>query len=223
MTNYRYLPLIAGVFTATLVISNTIATKIISVGPINLAAGIILFPIAYVFGDVLTEVYGYSASRKVIWAGVISQIVMVISYALAGALPPADFWHNQVEFEKTLNPVPQIALGSLCALFVGEFANSYVLAKLKVKMAGKSLSIRFVLSTLIGQLFDSIVFAFVAFGGIFEISKIIYIIICGWSAKVLWEILALPITIPITNWLKKAEGVDYYDKETNFNPFIIKG
>ncbi len=222
MTHYRYLPIVAGLFTATLVISNTIATKIIEVGPINLAAGIILFPIAYVFGDVLTEVYGYSASRKVIWAGVASQILMVAAYTAAGALPPAAFWHNQDAFTTTLNPVPQIALGSVCALFAGEFSNSYVLAKMKVMMAGKSVATRFVASTIVGQFFDSVVFGVVAFIGVFSMWNIFYMILWGWGLKVLWEVLALPLSLPVSSWLKKAEGVDFYDRDTDFNPFHIK-
>ncbi len=184
-------------------------------------AGIILFPITYVFGDVLTEVYGYSASRKVIWTGFFSLLVMVLSITIAQHLNPAPFWSLQPEFEHILGKVPRIVLASIIAFFCGEFANSFTLAKLKLKTKGKSMSTRFVLSTIIGQFIDTSVFVLIAFAGTMEIYNLIIVTASAWVLKVIWEVLALPISVPFVKWLKKVENEDYYDRETNFSPFKI--
>src|SRR5262249_30617111 len=149
---------ITGVFTATLLISNTLDNKIFQFGPIDLPAGVILFPLAYLFGDVLTEVYGYARSRQVIWTGFFSLILMVACYEVARILPAASFWKNQPAFEAVLGLVPRIVLASITAYFCGEFVNSYTLAKIKVRMNGKTMPLRFVASTIVGQFVDTVVF-----------------------------------------------------------------
>ncbi len=225
MKNHKYLPMITGIFTATLLISNTLDNKIflVGIGSLALPAGIILFPLAYLFGDVLTEVYGYAASRKVIWTGFVSLVLMVITYELARILPSAPFWTHQEAYEHILGRVPRIVLASMVAYFAGEFCNSYVLAKVKVKMQGKAMSVRFVLSTLVGQAVDTSVFVAIAFLGVFPTSELFSITFSGWAFKVGWEILALPITLPLVRLLKKVENEDYYDTNTNFNPFLLNG
>lgn len=227
MTNqqrYKYLPFLTGLFTATLLISNTIDNKIfmLGVGSLALPAGIILFPLAYIFGDVLTEVYGYAASRKVIWTGFVSLILMVLTYEAARILPPAPFWPHQDSYEHILGHLPRIVMASMLAYFAGEFCNSYALAKIKVKMAGQAMPLRFVVSTLIGQAVDTSVFVSVAFIGLYPTSNLLWMALTGWTFKVSWEIVALPVTLPIVRWLKKAENEDYYDRDTNFSPFSVE-
>jgi uncharacterized integral membrane protein (TIGR00697 family) len=221
--DYKYLPIIAGVFTATLLISNTLDTKIFSVGQLVLPAGIILFPIAYVFGDILTEVYGYSTSRKVIWAGFAALVLMVVTYEIARALPPAPFWKDQDAFDHVLGRVPRIVLASISAYFLGEFCNSYVLAKMKVRMQGRSMYLRFVASTIVGQAVDTIAFVLIAFAGVFPAAELVSLTIAGWAFKVGWEIVALPLTLWFVRFLKTAEQEDYFDTHTDFNPFRVLG
>lgn len=222
--DYKFLPIIAGIFTATLLISNTLDTKIFAFGSLALPAGVILFPIAYVFGDVLTEVYGYAVSRKVIWAGFFALVLMVITYEAARALPPASFWTDQEAFNHVLGRVPRIVLASITAYFLGEFCNSYVLAKMKVRMEGRAIYLRFVASTVVGQAVDTSAFVLIAFTAVFPPAELISITISGWAFKVAWEILALPITLRVVRFLKVAESEDYYDRTTNFNPFhLVEG
>jgi queuosine precursor transporter len=221
MKNYKYLSFITGIFTATLLISNTLDTKIFSFGPLNLPSGIILFPLAYIFGDVLTEVYGYAASRKVIWTGFISLLLMIFTYEGARLLPAASFWPHQEAYNNILGHVPRIVAASITAYFVGEFCNSYVLAKIKVRMKGRALPLRLVASTIVGQAVDTSVFVLVAFGGTYGTGEMLSIILSGWGFKVCWEIIALPLTIVVVNYLKRVENEDYFDVSTNFNPFHL--
>ena len=221
MKNYKYLAFITGIFTATLLISNTLDTKVVSIGPLNLPSGIILFPLAYIFGDVLTEVYGYAASRKVIWTGFVSLLLMILTYEIARVLPAATFWNHQESFDNILGHVPRIVVASISAYFVGEFCNSYVLAKSKVKMQGRSMPFRFIASTVVGQAVDTTVFVVIAFAGVFGIVEMASIIFSGWAFKVAWEVVALPFTVTVVNYLKKSENEDYFDTDTNFNPFHL--
>jgi queuosine precursor transporter len=221
MNKFKYYSIISGLFSATLVISNTLDTKIFMVGSFAMPAGIILFPIAYLFGDILTEVYGYTASRKVIWTGFCSLILMVITYEIAGKIQPASFWLYQTDFEHILGKVPRIVIAGITAYFCGEFVNSYILAKLKIKTKGKGMSIRFILSTLIGQFVDTSVFVVIAFAGSMIFSELTIVTLSAWIFKVSWEIIALPATLPFVKWLKKAEQEDYFDTHTNFNPFKL--
>ena len=222
MKGYKYFSIITGIFTSCLVISNVLDTKIFAFFSMSLPAGIILFPITYLFGDILTEVYGYASSRKVIWTGFFSLILLTIILKIAEVLPSASFWANQQSFETILGKVPRIVLASISAYFIGEFANSYTLAKLKVKSQGKGMPLRFILSTLVGQGVDTTVFVIIAFSGLMGFAELFEITVSAWLFKVLWEVVALPATIPIVNWLKRKEHEDYFDRATNFNPFKIK-
>ena len=217
--SFRFLGPITGLFTATLLISNTLDSKIFELGSIALPAGIILFPVAYLFADVLTEVYGYAATRRVIWTGFAALLLMVITYEIAGALPAAAFWQQQPAFDAILGRVPRIVAASMVAYSAGEFCNSYVLAKLKLRMQGRAMSMRLVASTMIGQAVDTIVFVAIAFAGVFPLAELLSIVLSGWAFKVGWEIVALPITVPVVRWLKRAENVDHFDRDTDFNPF----
>jgi uncharacterized integral membrane protein (TIGR00697 family) len=219
MKNYKYYSTITGLFAACLVISNVLDTKIFSFFSLDLPGGIILFPIVYVFADLLTEVYGYSSSRRVIWTGFGALLLMVVASIIVQYLPSAGFWKFQKEYENILGKVPRIITASILAYFLGEFANSYVLAKLKVINDGKNMPMRFIASTFIGQLVDTSVFVMIAFAGLLPFNDLLSIIISGWLFKVAWEIIALPITLPLVKWLKKVENEDYYDRNTNFSPF----
>lgn len=221
MKNYKYYAVITGLFSACLVISNILDTKIFMLGKLDLPGGIILFPIVYVFGDILTEVYGYSSSRKVIWTGFCALALMVIASTIVKLLPSASFWTLQPEYEHILGKVPRIIAASISAYFLGEFTNSFVLAKLKVRSDGKNMPVRFVASTFFGQFVDTSVFVVIAFAGSMAAVDLVSITISGWLFKVVWEIIALPITLPVVKWLKKVENEDYFDRETNFNPFKI--
>jgi queuosine precursor transporter len=218
---YRFVLPITGLFVATLLISNTLDTKIFMFFGLALPAGVILFPLAYLFADVLTEVYGFSMSRRIIWTGFASLVLMVVFYEIAQLLPPAGFWENQKAFETTLSQVPRIVLASMLAYLVGEFANSFTLAKMKIISKGKQMSLRFVASTFVGQAVDTTVFVLIAFIGQFPPAALFQIIASAWAVKVGWEIVALPITLPIVRWLKAVEKEDYFDRDTNFNPFRV--
>ncbi|MBX7123268.1 MAG: queuosine precursor transporter [Opitutaceae bacterium] len=219
MKHYRHFSTITALFTATLLISNTLDNKVFKLGSLDLPAGIILFPLAYLFGDVLTEVYGYAASRKVIWTGFASLLLMVLTYEIARVLPAASFWSYQEAYNAILGRVPRIVAASMTAYFAGEFCNSYVLAKVKVKMMGKAMSVRFVLSTIVGEFVDTTVFVLIAFTGAFPMAELVSVTLSAWAVKVGWEIIALPLTLPVVRYLKRAESEDYYDIDTNFNPF----
>ena len=219
MKQFKYLGLITGLFTATLLISNTLDNKIFTFAGLALPAGIVLFPLAYVFGDVLTEVYGYTVSRSVIWIGFLALALMVGSYELARVLPPASFWTHQGAYEAILGRIPRIVVASIVAYFLGEFCNSYALAKMKVKMRGAAMPVRFVASTVVGQLVDTAVFVLIAFTGTMPRAALFTITLSAWAVKVGWEVIALPLTVPIVKALKRAENEDHFDIDTNFNPF----
>ena len=220
-SNRKYLPIITGTFVAALLIANTLDTKIFMLAGLALPAGIILFPLTYLYGDILTEIYGYAATRKVIWTGFASLGMMVLCYELAGLIPPAPFWTDQEAYETILGRVPRIALASITAYFMGSFCNSYVLAKLKVRMRGRTMPWRFVASTAVGQAVDTVVFVLVAFVGVFPTSELLPITVASWGFKVGWEIVALPATVRIVARMKRAEGLDHFDRDTDFNPFRL--
>lgn len=216
---YRFLPFITGIFTATLLISNTIGSKVMMFGPLTFSVALIIFPLSYMANDILTEVYGYKTSRKVIWTGFAASLLMALCYQVALAIPGAAFWNDQSAFETVLGGTPRLVAASMTAYFVGEFCNSYVLAKIKVKMKGKIVGFRFVASTVVGELVDSVTFFPLAFYGIMPNNVLISAILSGWIFKVIWEIVALPVTLPFVRYLKRVEHEDYYDRNTNFNPF----
>jgi uncharacterized integral membrane protein (TIGR00697 family) len=209
------------VFVMSLLVSNTIAVKIIAAGPFTLPAGIIVFPIAYIFGDVLTEVYGYSRTRTIIWWGFFCLAAMSVFYWLAVILPPASFWKDQEAFEHLFGLVPRIAGSSFLAYLVGEFVNSFVLSKMKIASAGRHFWLRAVASTAVGQGVDSLVFNFAAFLGVFSVGAVFYIALSGWILKTLYEVIALPATYAVVRLLKRAEEIDVYDHGINYTPFKL--
>ena len=221
-TTWKYFTLVSSVFVAVLLISNTVGTKVFSVFGLDLPGGVIVFPIAYIFGDILTEVYGYRASRSIIWTGLACNLLMVAVYLIVEELPPAAFWPNQEAFEVTLGFVPRIVAASMVAYFLGEIANAYVMAKMKVLTEGRHLWARTIGSTAVGQGIDTLAFCAVAFIGVFPTEAILSIIVSNYVFKVGYEALATPLTYVVVARLKRAEGVDVYDRDTNFNPFLIE-
>jgi uncharacterized integral membrane protein (TIGR00697 family) len=218
-TNFKYLNLISGLFVATLLISNTTASKPWQMGPFVFPGGSILFPLTYIFGDVLTEVYGYTRSRQVIWIGFIANLLMAFAYGVVIALPPPPFWSQQSALTATLGQVPRIVLASLIAYLAGEFTNSFVLAKMKIWTKGRHLWARTIGSTVMGQAVDTFLFTGMAFLGVWPFR---YVMVTGGSLylfKVGYETLATPATYAIVGFLKKREGIDTFDLQTNFTPF----
>lgn len=219
---YRLFHAVAMAYVASLLIANTIAVKIVTVLGLTLPAGIIVFPLAYIFGDTLTEVYGYAKARAVIWWGFFCLAGMVAIYWLAIVLPPADFWTGQQSFEEVFALVPRLAVSSFIAYLVGEFLNAAVLSRLKVRMKGRHFWFRALGSTLVGQGADSVVFNFTAFTGVFPLSTVAFIALSGWILKSLYEVVALPATYFIVARLKRIESVDVYDVDVNYSPFTLK-
>jgi uncharacterized integral membrane protein (TIGR00697 family) len=225
--SYRYFPLVAALFVTTLIVSNIIAVKIVQIGPLVLPAAVILFPVAYIFGDILTEVYGYGRARQVIWTGFFCNLIAVIAIWIGGLLPSAPFWtagaynspqEAQQAYQAILGFTPRLLVASFIAYLAGEFLNSFVLAKLKVRTQGRYLWLRTITSTLVGQGVDSIIFLSIAFYGIFAPADLGQAILSQWAFKVTYEILATPLTYLVVGWLKRLENEDFYDRETNFNP-----
>lgn len=218
---YRYFDLIMALFVAVLLISNVASSKILKLGPFTFDGGTILFPVSYIFGDILTEVYGYRRSRRVIWAGFACAGLMAGVFALVGVLPPAEGWDSQSAYEAILGTTPRIVLGSLIAYFAGEFSNSYTLAKMKILTQGRWLWTRTIGSTLVGEGVDTILFVTIAFAGTLPWSLFISIIASNYIFKVGLEAAMTPATYQITNFLKHAEEQDVYDTDTDFNPFKL--
>jgi hypothetical protein len=236
MKNYRFLTPITAVFVTCLIISNIIAVKLAIfgqlplIGPLFLPVAVIIFPISYIFGDVLTEVYGYARARQVIWTGFACNLLAVVAIWIGGLLPPAPFWNANVyaapaaaqqAYTAILGFTPRLLLASFIAYLAGEFLNSFVLAKLKIATNGKYLWARTIGSTLVGQLADSGIFILIAFTGILPNGALGSLIITQWLFKSVYEALVTPLTYIVVNYLKKAENEDYYDRETNFNPVAL--
>lgn len=215
----RYFDIVACIFVAVYLISQVSSAKLFSLGPFVFPGAIVIFPVAYIFGDILTEVYGYARTRRVIWLGFIAAALLAIVLAIVQFLPPAPNWTFQQSYEQILGIVPRVVLGSLLAYWAGEFANSFVLAKMKILTQGRMLWSRTIGSTVIGQLVDSIVFGIVAFAGLIPWSVILTLVGSIYIFKVLYEIVATPLTYLIVNRLKRAESIDVYDRQTNFTPF----
>ena len=220
--NSKYFNSISLFFVAFLMISNTVAVKLISIGPFIFTGAIIIFPITYIFGDILTEVYGYRRSRKIIWGGFIAILFMSFIYWIVGLLPSAPSWQNQPAYDSILGLVPRIVIASLIGYWAGEFSNSFVLAKFKIITKGRYLWTRTISSTLIGEGIDTVLFVLIGFFGIIPNSLLPVVILSGYMFKVLYEVIATPITYKIVKFIKKAEGYDHFDYNTNFNPFMIK-
>jgi queuosine precursor transporter len=220
--NYQYLDVLVAFFVAVLIISNIASTKILTLWKFTFDGGTILFPLSYIFGDILTEVYGYRQSRRVIWLGFISALLMSLVFYVVQLLPPAPDWHNQNAFEIILGFVPRIVLASLMAYFAGEFSNSVILSRLKIYTRGKFLWIRTIGSTIIGEGIDTAVFCTVAFYGILPDSVLWAVILSNYIFKCSLEILFTPVTYLIVGFLKRKEKEDVFDYGINYNPFTFK-
>jgi queuosine precursor transporter len=218
LPHFKYLDGLVQTFVVVLLISNLIASKLVPIGPLTVSAAQMLFPITYIFGDIFTEVYGYAASRKAIWRGFFSSILMTAIGLFAIWLPPSPDWHNQKAFETIFGVLPRLVAGSLLAYWLGEFANSYTLARLKLLTKGKYLWTRTVGSTIVGQGVDTvIVVSFIFYDQ--PIAVIVKVILSGYIFKVVYEVLATPLTYLIVSFLKDKEGIDTFDEGTNFSPF----
>ena len=220
---YKYYDLVMAAFVTILLCSNVIgAAKVATVGGFTFGAGVLFFPISYIFNDVLTEVYGYARARKVVWAGFGAIIFASFMSWIVVSLPPAAGWNDQPAYNAVFGQTPRIVFASLTAFFVGEFANSFVLAKMKIATNGKHLWARTIGSTIIGEGVDSLVFYPVAFMGIWTSQLLMTVMISNYLIKVGWEAVITPITYKVVNFLKRAEDEDYYDRKTNFTPFSIE-
>jgi uncharacterized integral membrane protein (TIGR00697 family) len=228
--SYRYYDFVMAAFVTILICSNLIGPAKIAqldlplIGTVNFGAGVLFFPISYVFGDVLTEVYGYARARRVIWAGFAGLAFAAVMAAVVVALPPAPFWHNQPAYEVAFGTTWRIAGASMLAYFCGEFANSFVLAKMKILTAGRWLWTRTIGSTIVGEAVDSALFYPLAFygSGIIPNDKLPLVMLSLFIAKVAVEVVFTPVTYKIVGALKRAEQEDHYDRKTNFNPFALK-
>jgi queuosine precursor transporter len=212
--------LITCLFISALICANIISVKLIAVGNWYVPAGVIIFPLSYIFGDVLTEVYGYKAARRVIWLGFLCNLLVVAAIWVAGLWPGAPFWQDQQAYDTILGFTPRLLLASFLAYLVGEFANSVVLARLKIVTDGRWLWTRTIGSTLVGEGLDSLIFITVAFAGLpnFDLGTTI---VTQWLIKVTYEVVATPFTYLVVGFLKRTEGIDVYDRHTRFNPLAV--
>ncbi|OGO31424.1 MAG: transporter [Chloroflexi bacterium RBG_16_56_11] len=216
--SYRLVIIIA-VFVTCLIAANVIAVKIISLGTFTLPAAIFVFPLSYIFGDILTEVYGYRVARRVIWLGFACNLIFVFFAWVGQALPPAGFWDGQSSYERILGYTPRLLGASFLGYLVGEFANSFVLARMKIMTGGRWLWSRTIGSTVVGQALDTSIFITLAFIGTPSFAPVL--IFNHWISKVAIEAACTPATYGIVSWLKRREGIDTYDRETKYNPFGI--
>jgi uncharacterized integral membrane protein (TIGR00697 family) len=232
MRRFRYLDALTTAFVVILLVANLVAQKIFRVGPFHVfgpvsipafstSGAMVLFPITYIFGDVFTEIYGYSASRRAIWLGFFGTALLYAVSAIVIALPPDPEFRNQQAFITVFGILPRILVASLLSFWAGEFANSYTMAKLKLLTKGKMLWTRTVGSTVVGQFVDTSLVIFLTFVGTFSTHKMIEIILTGYVLKVVYEVAATPVTYLVINFLKRAENVDTFDSKTNFNPFAF--
>ena len=227
---YRYYDLVMVAFVTVLVCSNLVGPAKIAqldapmLGTLTFGAGVLFFPISYVFGDILTEVYGYARSRRVIWTGFAALAFAALMAWVIVKLPPAPFWHNQDAYEVAFGSTWRIALASLIAFLCGEFVNSFVLAKMKIWTAGRRLWTRTIGSTIFGEGVDSLLFYPLAFygTGIIPDDKLPLVMTAQFVTKVGVEVVFTPVTYKIVGWLKRVEHEDFYDRDTDFNPFTLR-
>lgn len=222
--SFRYLDRITAAFVAVLLISNIAVTKVFVLAGLTFDGGALIFPISYIFGDVLTEVYGYAASRRVIWQGFFWLVVMTATLAACVALPPEPEWNanvGQAAYARVLGVAPRIAVAGIVGFFWGEFCNSYVLARLKVRTKGRWLAFRTIASTLVGELVDTALFCTIAFGGVLSQATLLNYTLTGYVYKVVVELAMTPLTLKVIRWLKQAESSDPFDQGVDFNPFRL--
>jgi len=209
-------------FAICLLISNILATKIILIGSWAAPAGILIFPIAYIINDVIVEVWGYQKARLIIWSGFAVNILAVLFFTLAIVIPAAPFWQNQNAFATILGNTPRIISASLLAYLTGSFLNAFIMSRVKVLMKGRDFSVRAILSTLVGETADSMIFITIAFAGNLPANVLIIMILTQALIKTAYEIVILPFTILIVRWIKKVEGIDTYDESVSYNPFSFR-
>lgn len=219
---WRYYDVAVALFVASLLTANIIAVKLIKIGPLILPAGVVIFPVSYILGDILTEVYGFRWARRAIWLGFLGNVVAVTAIWVAGLLPAPAFWEGQEAYHAILGFTPRLLLASFVAYLVGEFANSTVLAKMKVWTEGRHLWMRTIFSTVIGQGLDSLIFILIAFGGLLAPAAMVATVLSQWLFKSAYEVIATPFTYLVVNKLKQVEGVDVYDVNTDMNPFSFQ-
>jgi queuosine precursor transporter len=216
----RYFDFVMAAFVVVLVLSNVIgAAKLSSIGGVVFGAGILFFPVSYVIGDVLTEVYGYARARRCIWAGFAALVFLALMSFVVVSLPPAPGWEGQAAYEAVFGQVWRIVVASIAAFWAGEFVNSFVLARMKVLTAGRALWSRTIGSTVVGQAVDSLIFYPVAFLGVWTTDQVLTVMVTNWAMKVAWEIVLTPVTYAVVGKLKRAEGIDVFDRGTDFTPF----
>jgi len=212
---------IVAIFVTCLITANITAVKLVNLFGLILPAAILIFPLSYIIGDILTEVYGYRQARRVIWLGFLCNVITVGAIWIGQILSPASFWDGQAAYERILGYAPRLLVASFLAYLVGEFANAFVLAKMKIATKGRWLWLRTIGSTLIGQGLDSLVFISLAFVGIMPFKALLSAIVAQWLVKSVYEAVATPITYAVVNLLKRKEGLDVFDYETRFNPLSI--
>ena len=215
--SYRFI-IITALFITCIITANILIVKQITIFGLILPAAIVIFPLSYIFGDVLTEVYGYRQARKVIWLGFFCNLMTVIAIWIVGILPPAPVFEAQTAYERILGSTPRFLIASFLAYLAGEFLNSYVLAKMKLLTKGKWLWSRTIASTLVGEAIDTALVLFIGFWGVLPVGALGMMILGHWLLKCAYEIVATPLTYIIVGYLKRKEGMDYYDYNTNFNP-----
>ena len=213
---------IVALFITTLITANIISVKLVTLLGLVLPAGILVFPLSYIIGDVLTEVYGYSSARRVIWLGFFCNLIAVIAILLAQAMPSAPFWDGQQAYERILGYAPRLLFASFCAYLAGEFFNAYILARMKLLTRGRWLWSRTIGSTLVGQAVDSLIFITLAFAGTMPVKTLAMAILIQWLSKSVYEAMGTPLTYLAVIFLKRKEKMDVYDHDTHFNPFRIR-
>ena len=212
---------VVAIFITCLITANIAGVKLVEVFRFVLPAGTIIFPVSYIFGDVLTEVYGYRQARRVIWLGFFCNFIVVVAIWIGQVLPPASFWDGQKAYERILGYTPRLLVASFLAYLVGEFANSFVLAKMKVVTQGRWLWTRTIGSTLVGEGLDSLVFMTLAFAGTMPAGGLLSAILTQWRVKSAYEAVVTPLTYIVVNFLKRKEGLDVFDYDTRFNPLLF--
>ncbi|MEL3906417.1 MAG: queuosine precursor transporter [Treponema sp.] len=218
MKKKNFLPVLSGLFIGVLVLSNILAAKMVQIGPFVFDGGTLLFPFSYIFGDVLTEVYGYKDTRKVIWTGFAVLIFMVCNIWLIGILPAEGSWEFQSDFNNILLQMPRISAGSICGYFIGAYSNAAVLSRMKVLTKGKHLWMRTIGSTIVGELLDSAVFVAIAFGGMYSASLLLVMAFSNYLFKTVIEVVFTPFTYMVVNFFKKYEQLDTYDYGVCYSP-----
>ncbi len=217
---FRYFDFVMAAFVAILLLSNVIgAAKPAQLWGFTFGAGILFFPLSYLIGDILTEVYGYGRARRCVWVGFCAVLFMAFMSWVVVALPPAPGWEGQAAYESVFGQVPRIVLASVAAFWAGEFVNAFVLARMKIWTKGKHLWSRTIGSTIFGQGVDSLIFYPLAFGGVWETATVVQVMVTNWALKVAWEVLLTPVTYAAVGFLKDREGVDVFDEGTDFTPF----